>query len=184
MYDRSGSFDLQTRSHDLGEIIASLNQLTRDNLSVESPRWLESADSRTEFSASNQQPVWTSTGTMTPYQIGQLTDRLLFLAMIVAGWTWVIVICFLKGKSGFAVLGIFGLFIPVIGGAAIIGAIRIAKPHSRWARKRYGPEKMAIALQRFAPFNNQPPPPPPAAIIDDPVERALERVRRKNPIPT
>jgi hypothetical protein len=154
MYDRSGSFDLQTRSHDLGEIIDALNQLTRDNLRVESPRWLENDDSRKEFasSKSDRQPVWSSTGTTTPEQIGELIGRLTFAMLVLAGYAWIIVICFLKGKGGFAVLGIFGLFIPFLSWAAIIGAIRIAKPHSRWARKRYGPEKMSIALQRFMPL--------------------------------
>lgn len=153
MYDRSGSLDLQTRSHDPNEIVAALNQRIRSNLRVESPRWLENDDSRTEFASntSNQQPAWKKTGPMTPYQVGQLMGRLIVLIMLLAGYAYIVVVCFLKGKSGFAVLGIFGFFIPVLGWAAIIGAIRIAKPHSRWARKRYGSEKMAVALQRFIP---------------------------------
>jgi hypothetical protein len=40
------------------------------------------------------------------------------------------VICFLKGKT---VTGIVGLFIPLV---AWIGAIRRAKPGSRWERRR------------------------------------------------
>jgi hypothetical protein len=97
-------------------------------------------------------------------------------------YVWAIVVCFLKGKSGLAVLGIIGFFVPFLSWAAIIGAIRIAKPFSWWARKKYGVEKMAIAHQRFTPSYNEPPPPPATAIIDDPVERALERVRRKQAI--
>jgi hypothetical protein len=152
MYDKSGSYEIHTRSHDLREITDTLNQSLRAGaIKIESPKWLESDDSRKEFasSTSDRQPVWASTGAMSPYQIGELMGRLLLLMTILAGYAYIIVVCFLKGKSGFGVLGIFGLFIPVVGWAAIIGAIRIAKPHSRWARKRYGPEKMNIAHQRF-----------------------------------
>ena len=106
MYDRSGSYDLQTRSHDLGEIIAALNSLTRDNLSVESPRWLESDDSRTEFasSASKEQPRWLSNAdTKSP----NLTLRILgglvsvVIGLFVLGFTlqilgWIIaIVCYL-----------------------------------------------------------------------------------------
>jgi hypothetical protein len=70
MYDRSGSYDLQTRSHDLGEIIVALNQLTRDTLRVESPRWLETDDSKEEFASnkSDRQPNWSSTAPTTSEQ--------------------------------------------------------------------------------------------------------------------
>jgi hypothetical protein len=48
----------------------------------------------------------------------------------------------LKGKYWFAVLGFFfGIF-------SLIGAIRLAKPNSRWA-KRYSPEQMEEAKRRF-----------------------------------
>jgi len=153
MYDESGSFDLQTRSHDLNEIITALNRLTR-KVRVESPRWLESDDSRTQFAseASTEQPVWANTGAMSPEQIGELIGRLIGLTMILAGYAYLIVICFLKGKPGFGALGILGFFLPVIGWVAIIGATRIAKPDSWWARKYYGPEKMNIAHQRFTPL--------------------------------
>jgi hypothetical protein len=53
------------------------------------------------------------------------------------------VICFLKGKK-FA--GIVGLFIPAV---ALIGAIRLAKPSSRWAR-RYEQAKAERSRSRFA----------------------------------
>jgi hypothetical protein len=180
MYDRSGSYDLQTRSHDLAEIIAALNQLTRDNLRVESPRWLESDDSREEFasSKSDRQPNWSSTAPTTSEQTAEQIT-IVFLGILM----WILmlgvsVICFLKGKP---VFGTLGLFSGALSWWAIVGAIRIAKPGSWWARKKYGPDKMTIAHQRFTSFYNQPPPPPPAAIIDDPVERALERVKRNNP---
>jgi hypothetical protein len=53
------------------------------------------------------------------------------------------VVCFLKGKR-FA--GIVGLFVPLV---AVVGALRLAKPDSRWAR-RYGRPKLERARARFA----------------------------------
>jgi hypothetical protein len=55
------------------------------------------------------------------------------------------VICFLKGKR---LTGIVGLFIPAV---ALVGAIRLAKPGSRWARRRYEGEKAEKARARFEP---------------------------------
>jgi hypothetical protein len=54
------------------------------------------------------------------------------------------VVCLLKGKK-FA--GILGLFIPAV---ALIGAVRLAKPGSRWAR-RYQDGKLERSRARFAP---------------------------------
>ena len=51
--------------------------------------------------------------------------------------------CFLKGKK---FTGIVGLFIPAV---ALVGAIRLAKPGSRWAR-RYEDGKLERARARFA----------------------------------
>ena len=58
---------------------------------------------------------------------------------------WVIVICVQKGKPGMAWLGL------LTGWTVTIGAIRIAKPNSTWARKHYPPggQKMALAMARF-----------------------------------
>ncbi len=56
---------------------------------------------------------------------------------------WAFVVCVMKGKYYFAVFGI--LFHPLF----YIGAIRIAKPDSSWAKSRYGEEKMRIARERF-----------------------------------
>jgi len=53
------------------------------------------------------------------------------------------VVCFLKGKR-FA--GILGLFIPAV---ALVGAVRLAKPGSRWAR-RYQDGKLERSRTRFA----------------------------------
>jgi hypothetical protein len=51
--------------------------------------------------------------------------------------------CFLKGKL---LTGIVGLFTPAV---ALIGAVRLAKPGSPWAR-RYGEPKLERSRQRFA----------------------------------
>jgi hypothetical protein len=53
------------------------------------------------------------------------------------------VLCFLKGKK---FTGIVGLFVPAV---ALVGAIRLAKPGSRWAR-RYEDGKAERAEARFA----------------------------------
>ena len=60
-----------------------------------------------------------------------------------------IIICFQKGKKGFGWMGIFGFLVPVLWVLVVVGAIRLAFPDSRWARERYGPEKMARAEERW-----------------------------------
>jgi len=64
--------------------------------------------------------------------------------LLIGGLLAVGAICAMKGKWVFFALGWFsGIF-------WIIGAIRIAKPRSRWARKHYGNGPlMAIAERRF-----------------------------------
>ena len=54
------------------------------------------------------------------------------------------VVCLFKGKYW---TGFFGVFIPII---AVIGALRLARPHSPWARKHYAdkPKKLARAERR------------------------------------
>ncbi len=56
-----------------------------------------------------------------------------------------LVVCWLKGKPG---MMLAGLFVPLIG---LIGAIRLAKPTSYWAWHWYSPETMTQAQRRFAP---------------------------------
>jgi hypothetical protein len=62
------------------------------------------------------------------------------LAVVVAS----IVMCALKGKWGMLFGGFF------IHPLWFVGAIRLAKPKSWWARKRYGSEKFGRAVQRVA----------------------------------
>jgi hypothetical protein len=56
----------------------------------------------------------------------------------------------LKGKWWFALWA--GLAVALVGLGfilGIVGAIRLAKPHSYWARHWYGEEKMARTMRRF-----------------------------------
>ena len=62
------------------------------------------------------------------------------------------VVCFQKGKNVFGWLGIAGLIPPLapfLAPMAVVGALRIAKPNSAWAVKRYMPGQMQIARDRF-----------------------------------
>jgi hypothetical protein len=59
------------------------------------------------------------------------------------------VVAFLKGK---AKLGAFGLFVP---GLALLGAVRLAKPNSLWARRFYPPAKLERSRARAAYRNTR-----------------------------
>jgi hypothetical protein len=62
------------------------------------------------------------------------------------------VVCLQKGKNVFGWLGIAGLIpalAPFLAPIAVVGALRIAKPNSAWAVRRYMPEEMQIARDRF-----------------------------------
>ena len=54
-------------------------------------------------------------------------------------------ICIIKGKLA---TGLMGIVIPLL---AVIGAIRLAKPASIWAHRRYSGAKLERAQQRFGP---------------------------------
>jgi hypothetical protein len=54
-----------------------------------------------------------------------------------------VVVCALKGKWGFVVLG-FAL--PILW---VIGAVKMAKPNSFWARQYYGDVSMSESEQHF-----------------------------------
>ncbi|AGZ41383.1 hypothetical protein [Actinoplanes friuliensis] len=58
-----------------------------------------------------------------------------------------VLLCVRKGKYSTAVLGVF---LPPV---AWIGAARLARPHSAWARKHYSPSKAARAEKRAAGFD-------------------------------
>jgi hypothetical protein len=63
--------------------------------------------------------------------------------IILALWVSLPVINALKGKWWFALFALAG------GWLGIVGAIRLAKPHSYWARHWYGEQKMAKTMLRF-----------------------------------
>jgi len=55
------------------------------------------------------------------------------------------VVCFVKGR---VFLGVIGLFVPLV---ALAGAVRLARPSSLWARRRYSGHRLARASERFSP---------------------------------
>lgn len=58
-------------------------------------------------------------------------------------------ICVLKGKYRTA---LFGLFLPPVG---VVGALRLARSSSTWARHRYGSERLERATRRAADFDKR-----------------------------
>ena len=67
---------------------------------------------------------------------------LIFGLIVIGGLLGLAVMCAMKGKWIFFVLGWFsGIF-------WIIGASRLGKPHSYWARRRYGDLEIAEAERR------------------------------------
>jgi hypothetical protein len=57
--------------------------------------------------------------------------------------------CVLKGKYR---SGLFGLFLPPVG---FIGAVRLARPNSIWARRRYHGKRLERATRRAADFDSR-----------------------------
>jgi hypothetical protein len=73
-------------------------------------------------------------------QVGEVV-----LAVSVAvnlGWA---LLAILKGRP---LLAVIGMFVPLL---AMIGALRLARPSSWWARRRYDSHRMARATRRFPP---------------------------------
>jgi hypothetical protein len=70
-------------------------------------------------------------------------------AVTIIGTTVVVlaiaVVAVLKGKF---VLGVVGMLVPIVG---LVGAVRLAKPGSPWAQRRYAPgsRKLARATERY-----------------------------------
>jgi hypothetical protein len=90
---------------------------------------------------------------LTPRSIGEVGDlvamsRLLGSALILSGAAFVIV-SYLKGKL---FMGTVGIFFPPV---AVLGALRLAKPDSPWAHRRYAsnPDKLERASRRDEGFN-------------------------------
>lgn len=70
----------------------------------------------------------------------------LFGILWLAGWLIPTIICALKGKWILAAANFFLFFTFPF---AILGAIRLAKPDSWWAKRNYGPEEMRQARERY-----------------------------------
>lgn len=70
--------------------------------------------------------------------------RIAVLALLALHYVFAVV-CFFKGKP---IVGAVGLLIPFV---AFVGAVRLAKPHSPWARRFYSRHrrKLARAQRRF-----------------------------------
>lgn len=58
-------------------------------------------------------------------------------------------VCILKGKYR---SGLFGLFLPPVG---FVGAVRLARPNSIWARHRYRGKRLEHATRRAADFDRR-----------------------------
>jgi len=63
-------------------------------------------------------------------------------ASLVIGWAFVVV-CFMKGKL---IWGVLGLYLSPI---AIVAALRLARPSSWWARNRYDEAKLERSAERY-----------------------------------
>jgi hypothetical protein len=70
-----------------------------------------------------------------------------FTVLLIVIHVGYVVLCLLKGKI---VTGLVGFFVPILG---LIGAIRLAKPESFWAKRWYGEKKLAKAVLRNADFD-------------------------------
>ncbi len=60
---------------------------------------------------------------------------------LLLGW---IIVSIMKGKYK---LALFGAFVPLV---ALVAAVRLARPESRWAKRHYSPQKLARAQARTA----------------------------------
>ncbi len=83
-----------------------------------------------------------------PVGVDAATERSagLFVASIVVVFhVGLCIICLLKGKNA---MGLLGLAVPLLGW---IGAFRLAKPMSFWARRFYSDRKLGRAESRFPP---------------------------------
>jgi hypothetical protein len=72
------------------------------------------------------------------------TAKIVLSAVGLVGHLALVVGCVLKGKYPTA---LFGIFIPFV---SLIGAVRLARPTSRWAKRFYHPAKLAKATGRAA----------------------------------
>jgi hypothetical protein len=89
---------------------------------------------------------------LTPFDVRGLeggVEGAIALVLAIATVLWLIVVSVMKGKYK---LALFGAFVPVF---ALVAAVRLARPESRWAKRRYGPEKLARAEKRTAWYDER-----------------------------
>ena len=89
---------------------------------------------------------------LTPFDVRGLeggVEGVLVLLLVVTAIVWLIVVSIMKGKYK---LALFGAFIPL---CALVAAVRLARPESRWAKRHYGPEKLARAKARTASYDKR-----------------------------
>src|SRR6478752_6689923 len=89
---------------------------------------------------------------LTPFDFsgfeGGLESALIVGAVVVA-ILGLILVSVMKGKYK---LALFGAFIPL---CALVAASRLARPESRWAKRHYGPAKLARAQARTASYDKR-----------------------------
>jgi hypothetical protein len=82
---------------------------------------------------------------LTPFDVSGVAggvEGVIVLLLAITSVLLLIVVSVMKGKYK---LALFGAFVPVF---AVVAALRLARPESRWAKRRYGPEKLARAEAR------------------------------------
>jgi hypothetical protein len=87
---------------------------------------------------------------LTPFDVTGLEGGIegaLAIALVIATVLLLIVVSVMKGKYK---LALFGAFIPL---CALVAALRLARPESRWAKRHYGPKKLARAEARTASYD-------------------------------
>jgi hypothetical protein len=198
MYDAGGTADMFTQSHDLSTLIESANErfrLLNRPERFRAIRWvvgseatstksIDIAQSNKNYDAwknSQPKPTPSATPAATPAPAAVADSNAEIAAQFVVGfmgtiifalYVWAIVVCFQKGKPVFGSLSILAIFFGGMSLWAITGACRLAKPHSWWARRKYGPEKMASALRRFTRVTT-PAPAAAVAAVPPPVPAAM-----------
>ena len=89
---------------------------------------------------------------LTPFKVDDVeggVESATAIGAVIALVLLCIVISVMKGKYK---LALFGAFIPFV---AMVAALRLARPESRWAKRRYGPAKQARAEARTAWYDER-----------------------------
>jgi len=87
---------------------------------------------------------------LTPFDVDGVQGGIegaIALVLAIGTILWLIVVSVMKGKYK---LALFGAFIPA---CALVASLRLARPESRWAKRHYGPAKLARARARTASYD-------------------------------